>query len=136
LNSFTDLDVHTFSTGNELIENLTINPDIVIVDLMLPDITGYELIRIIREYNPAIRIIVVSAQRDIDMVAKVQAEGVYNYLVKSEAAIKYLKEVIEDLLILIDKKGRVYNRWSTGRRRNESADIKTNASKKRTRQKV
>jgi len=30
--------------------------------------------------------------------------------------------------ILIDKKGRVYNRWSSGRRRNEAIDIKTNAS--------
>ena len=31
--------------------------------------------------------------------------------------------------ILIDKKGRVYNRWSTGRRRNEAIDIKTDATK-------
>jgi len=30
--------------------------------------------------------------------------------------------------IHIDKKGRVYNRWSTGRKRNESIDIKTNAT--------
>ena len=31
--------------------------------------------------------------------------------------------------ILIDKKGRVYNRWSSGRRRNETINTKTNASK-------
>jgi hypothetical protein len=31
--------------------------------------------------------------------------------------------------ILIDKKGRVYNRWSTGRRRNEAIDTKTDATK-------
>ena len=31
--------------------------------------------------------------------------------------------------ILIDKKGRVYNRWSTGRRRTETNDSKTNAPK-------
>lgn len=30
--------------------------------------------------------------------------------------------------ILIDKKGRVYNRWSPGRRRNETNDIKANAT--------
>ncbi len=30
--------------------------------------------------------------------------------------------------ILIDKKGRVYNRWSTGRRRAETIDNKTNAT--------
>jgi hypothetical protein len=31
--------------------------------------------------------------------------------------------------ILIDKKGRIYNRWSSGRRRNETINTKTNASK-------
>ena len=38
--------------------------------------------------------------------------------------------------ILIDKKGRVYNRWSTGRRRNEAIDIKTDATETETKQKI
>jgi hypothetical protein len=38
--------------------------------------------------------------------------------------------------ILIDKKGRVYNRWSTGRRRTEATDITTDAAEKGTRQKI
>lgn len=38
--------------------------------------------------------------------------------------------------ILMDKKGRVYNRWSTGRRRNESINIATNASETQTKQKI
>jgi len=33
--------------------------------------------------------------------------------------------------ILMDKKGRVYNRWSSGRRRNESIDSKTNPTGKK-----
>lgn len=38
--------------------------------------------------------------------------------------------------ILIDKKGRVYNRWSTGRRRTEATDITTDAAEKGTGQKI
>jgi hypothetical protein len=38
--------------------------------------------------------------------------------------------------ILIDKKGRIYNRWSSGRRRNESINTETNASEKKTKQKI
>ena len=38
--------------------------------------------------------------------------------------------------ILIDKKGRVYNRWSSGRRRNEANDIKTNVTEKEAKQKI
>jgi len=36
--------------------------------------------------------------------------------------------------IFIDKKGRVYNRWSTGRRRNEAYDIETDAPETKTKQ--
>lgn len=36
--------------------------------------------------------------------------------------------------ILIDKTGRVYNRWSTGRRRTETNDSQTNASKTKAKQ--
>ena len=38
--------------------------------------------------------------------------------------------------ILIDKKGRVYNRWSTGRRRTEAINITTDAAGKETEQKI
>lgn len=38
--------------------------------------------------------------------------------------------------ILIDKKGRVYNRWSSGRRRNETNDIKTDVTEKEAKQKI
>jgi len=38
--------------------------------------------------------------------------------------------------ILIDKKGRIYNRWSSGRRRNEPINIETDASKKKTKQEI
>jgi Transposase DDE domain len=38
--------------------------------------------------------------------------------------------------ILIDKKGRVYNRWSTGRRRNDAINFKTDATETKTKQKI
>lgn len=109
LGSIDNLSITTFSKGKDLIDNLTQDPDIVIVDLMLPDISGYELIKIITEYDPNIRIVVVSAQRDIDLIAKIQEIGVYNYLVKSEGCIQYLHQVIEDLIIVMDYKEKLEN---------------------------
>jgi hypothetical protein len=38
--------------------------------------------------------------------------------------------------LLIDKKGRVYNRWSSGRRRNESINITANATESKTKQAI
>jgi hypothetical protein len=38
--------------------------------------------------------------------------------------------------LLVDKKGRVYNRWSTGRRRTEKADTQRNITKTKIQQKI
>jgi len=38
--------------------------------------------------------------------------------------------------LLVDKKGRVYSRWSPGRRRNETIDITTDTAKKEAKQKI
>jgi len=38
--------------------------------------------------------------------------------------------------IFIDKKGRVYNRWSSGRRRNKTNDIRSDAAESKTKQKI
>ena len=38
--------------------------------------------------------------------------------------------------ILIDKKGRIYNRWSSGRRRNENVNITADASAPQTKQEI
>ncbi len=102
LSSIANVSISNFANGSDLLNNISENPDIVIVDLMLPDISGIELIKRIKNFNPKINVIVVSAQRDIDVVAKTQELGVYNYLVKSETCIEYLQQVISNLITLLD----------------------------------
>ncbi len=104
LGSIKNITISNFVLGQELLNHIDEKPNIVIVDLMLPDIHGYELIQKINEKHPEIPVIACSAQRDINLVAKLQELGVFNYVVKSESCIEYLQKVIEDLLLLIEKK--------------------------------
>ncbi len=104
LGSIKNISIKNFSLGQDLINNLSEQPNIVIADMMLPDITGEELIKTIKENNPKTEIIVVSAQKDIDVIANVQEMGIYNYLVKSEACMEYLQKTLEDLIFLIDNR--------------------------------
>ena len=62
------------------------------------------LIKEIKKKHNAIKIIVVSAQRDIDIIATVQAEGTPYYLVKSDSVLKNLKTIVQDFLLTIEKK--------------------------------
>lgn len=102
--SVKNITITNFTFGHELLSHMDENPDIVIVDMMLPDITGEEVIQAIRQEKPDTEIIVVSAQKDIDLIARVQELNVFNYIVKSEACMGYLQRVIENLLFLIRHK--------------------------------
>ncbi len=104
LGSIKNISITNFVLGKELMKNLDEKPDIIVADLMLPDITGYDLIKEIKNIHPDIPIIVCSAQREMSLVAELQELGVYNYVVKSESCIEYLQNVLEDLLLLIEKK--------------------------------
>ncbi len=104
LGSIKNISITNFALGQELLENLEEDPEIIIADMMLPDISGEELIMAVRENNPKTEIIVVSAQKDIDLIARLQELGIYNYLVKSETCMESLQKTIEDLTFLIDHK--------------------------------
>src|SRR5208282_2538234 len=58
-------------TGKTALQLLAQNPDLVILDLGLPDIQGLELLRMIRARNESVPIVVLSSRED--EVAKVQA---------------------------------------------------------------
>jgi DNA-binding NtrC family response regulator len=104
LSEIPNLEVKTYANAALMLEEISEQPEIAVIDLNLPDMSGLELIRKIKEASPKTRMVVVSAQRDMDVLAEVQAEGVYNYLVKSEACLTYLSTVVEELLIVIKHK--------------------------------
>ena len=70
------------SNGKIALEMLKENPDLVILDLGLPDIQGHELLRMIRGRNDAVPIIVLSSRGD--EAGKVQALdlGADDYITK------------------------------------------------------
>ena len=70
------------SNGKTSLELLTQNPDLVILDLGLPDMQGLELLRMMRARNEAVPIVVLSSRGD--EVGKVQALdlGADDYITK------------------------------------------------------
>lgn len=102
LSSIKNLEITHFKTGSALLDRISDQPSIAIVDLNLPDIYGLDLIKEIKKVSPKTRIIVVSAQREVDVISTVQAEGTPYYLVKSDSCLKNLKVIVEDFLFTIN----------------------------------
>ena len=56
--------VTTFSNGNSAIEKIEDSPDFWILDIMLPDIDGYQIIKAIKSYNKNTPVIFMSARNE------------------------------------------------------------------------
>lgn len=101
-NGISDIEISYFYDGASLFKALeTTVPQVIITDLILTDMHGLDLVRKVLEKHPQVRFVVVSAQESMDMVAKLQQEGIFNYVVKSESCLRYLRNVLKDLLIVL-----------------------------------
>ena len=71
------------ATGGEALERfLELRPDVTLVDLQLPDMSGFDLIKKIRDKSPNARIIVLSSyEGDVDIQRALEA-GAQGYVVK------------------------------------------------------
>jgi two-component system, OmpR family, alkaline phosphatase synthesis response regulator PhoP len=74
--------VETATRGGEALAKITnLNPDIVILDLMLPDIDGFEVCRQIRRKSNIPILMLTARQEDIDKVVGLEM-GADDYLTK------------------------------------------------------
>lgn len=75
-------EVTTFFNGSSAIEKIKDNPDLWILDIMLPDIDGYEIIKAVKENNKNTPVIFMSARNEeLDRVVGLEL-GSDDYLSK------------------------------------------------------
>lgn len=61
---------------------LKLFPDIIMLDLVMPKISGMEILPKLREMLPNAKILVVTANKDHDMVSEVVKAGIHGYILK------------------------------------------------------
>jgi NarL family two-component system response regulator LiaR len=59
-----------------------VRPDVVLMDLMMPDMDGVETTKAIRERCPAVQILVLTSFHDKDLVPRAMQAGAVGYLLK------------------------------------------------------
>ena len=80
-----DYKITRFETGKECLSKMHLKPDLVTIDFSLPDMQGDELFKKIRETNPLVPVIIISAQEEINVAVNLLKMGVNDYLIKDEA---------------------------------------------------
>ncbi|MEI7733990.1 MAG: sigma-54 dependent transcriptional regulator [Ferruginibacter sp.] len=80
-----DYEITRFTSGKDLLDNLYKNPNLVTIDLSLPDFRGEELYGKIRAFNEHLPVIVISGQEEIAVAVHLLKLGVADYLTKDES---------------------------------------------------
>lgn len=74
----------TFTNGNLLLEELhELQPEIILTDISMPDIDGYELTKKIKQQNPDIQVIALSMSGSIADINKMLDVGISGYVLKN-----------------------------------------------------
>lgn len=70
-------------TGAEALAQVeALEPDLVLLDVYLPDTTGLDLLQRMREVAPEVDVLVISAAREADTVRRALRGGIVHYLIK------------------------------------------------------
>ncbi|OGR24071.1 MAG: DNA-binding response regulator [Desulfobacterales bacterium RIFOXYA12_FULL_46_15] len=84
--------------GREAIESAVLHqPDIVIMDIAMPDLNGMEATAVIRREDPHIKIIGLSMHSGKNIIDKMFSSGASGYILK-ESAFEELHEAIREVL--------------------------------------
>jgi DNA-binding NarL/FixJ family response regulator len=91
-----EYEIETAADGEEALAKLKANPpDIFFVDLVLPKISGTELIQKVSAEYPDIAIVALTAIDDDETVQEVMEMGAKDYLIKGALSADTFKAIIE-----------------------------------------
>jgi DNA-binding NtrC family response regulator len=81
-----DFETEFFTTGKECIANLHKRPSVITLDYSLPDLPGEKVLKEIKDFDPSISVIIVSAQEKIGTAVELLKAGAFDYISKDEEA--------------------------------------------------
>lgn len=76
-------EIHSANNGTDGIKlAMEINPDVVISDIKMPDLSGMEVLTKIKEYDELIQVIMMTAFDDMETTIQAMQKGAYDYISK------------------------------------------------------
>jgi len=99
LSRFEDFSVDTFDNPvNGLNKVQNGNYDLVLLDIMMPQMDGIEFLKKIKESNPNVTVIMMTAYTTLERTIEAHKYGAKNYLTKPFKSLKEVKEKIDKVL--------------------------------------
>ena len=90
------LEVDTALSGKGAIERVQANiPDLVFLDIRMPGMDGIAVLKKIKEIDPALKVVMMTAVQDEEIVEQAMTLGAIDYI-KKPVSLDYLDSVLMD----------------------------------------
>jgi DNA-binding NtrC family response regulator len=93
-------DITYYSNGNDCLNNLDQNPDIIFLDHNMDGITGFEVLKKIKRYNPNIYVVMVSGQENIKTAVDALKYGAFDYIIKDNLVCDKITLIINKIKLV------------------------------------
>ncbi len=90
--------VEVAHSGVQAIEKVrSFNPSVVLLDIQMPEMDGLRALQVIKQENPKIRVIMVTAVETQEKIEESMRLGADNYITKP-LSLEYLEKDVQDKL--------------------------------------
>jgi CheY-like chemotaxis protein len=90
------------SSGVECLNKLDLNPDIIFLDYGMAPLNGLEVLKQIKQTNPQIPVLMISANADDTVISEAYENGANAYIVKGEQDLDLIRRAVGNILRGID----------------------------------
>lgn len=88
------LSVESFTSGTQLIDQLSKNPGLIFLDYNMEDYNGKDLIKKIKAINPTTYVVIISSQQEMEVAIEVLTEGAFDYIIKDGNEFERISKLI------------------------------------------
>lgn len=89
--------VRRFTAGKEALAALDQQPDLITLDYTLPDLSGTEVLKRIKQFNSDLPVVIISGQEDIGTAITLLKDGAYDYIVKNDNTKERIWSVVRNI---------------------------------------
>lgn len=90
--------VASVTSGRALVEAAEmIQPDVLLVDISLPDMSGIEAVDVVRRTGNGARVVFLTVHSDSDFIRAAFAAGAFGYVIKSHMVTDLVRAITEAL---------------------------------------
>ena len=93
-----DHEVHAFHSGEDALDKLDeLDPDLVLLDIMMPGLGGMETLRRLQLFKPDLPVVMISAQGTAEVAVEAMKLGATDYITKGTDDLVKLDAVVKGL---------------------------------------